>query len=366
MIGTIVELDSDGLGWIHLDDGARIRFGASAVRGIPRLRMVGARVRVLATAPGFRGVIKATTVEPLDPLQPNPAFPADPPPPAPLGPSELAASHPRWSDVGDVSLVPALDVAGSARPPPPWFAPWHDEIRRTTPIVVGLRVPSYRAPDPIEPAAADAFSHGHTAFLETPAWPACGKCGALLEMCIQLPASILAAWAPGRGGLVVMFCFPCGAASSHDPAVSFARFVQPLHRVTRSAPATSASSTSPRASQRVTAGAPHRLLPSGAWYRFRAERVTDTASARIYGDSATYQDVVEDFEAWSEGLSGPSWGGARLGGAPEWDQRDETPDCAHGSMRLLLEYEGEQFLDGSLKVFICTAGCPDVRVTAEL
>ncbi len=62
--GTITELSpQDGLGWITLDDGARVRFGATSCKGfVPSL---GTRVGVVGTAPGFRGVIKATEVVPL-------------------------------------------------------------------------------------------------------------------------------------------------------------------------------------------------------------------------------------------------------------------------------------------------------------
>ncbi len=63
--------------------------------------------------------------------------------------------------------------------------------------------------------------------------------------------------------------------------------------------------------------------------------------------------------------TGTHW--AQLGGTPLWDQADETPSCNdHGPMRLLLDYEGGQFLDEALHVFICgSADCPRVRFVAE-
>ncbi len=62
--GTISELSpQDGLGWITLDEGARVRFGATACKGF--VPSVGTRVSVLGTAPGYGGVTKATQVVPL-------------------------------------------------------------------------------------------------------------------------------------------------------------------------------------------------------------------------------------------------------------------------------------------------------------
>ena len=62
--GTISDLSpQDGLGWITLDDGARVRFGATACKGF--VPSVGTRVSVVGTAPGYGGVTKATQVVPL-------------------------------------------------------------------------------------------------------------------------------------------------------------------------------------------------------------------------------------------------------------------------------------------------------------
>jgi hypothetical protein len=62
--GTISDLSpQDGLGWITLDDGARVRFGATACKGF--VPSVGARVTVVGTAAGYGGVVKATQVVPL-------------------------------------------------------------------------------------------------------------------------------------------------------------------------------------------------------------------------------------------------------------------------------------------------------------
>ena len=50
-----------------------------------------------------------------------------------------------------------------------------------------------------------------------------------------------------------------------------------------------------------------------------------------------------------------------LGGYTKWDQADETPNCkACGTlMEHLLDWNGEQFLDEALHLFVCdrTAAC---------
>src|SRR3954471_23456868 len=70
--GTVSDLSpQDGLGWITLDDGARVRFGATACKGF--VPSVGARVTVVGTAPGYGGVTKATQVLPLSAKAPAPA-----------------------------------------------------------------------------------------------------------------------------------------------------------------------------------------------------------------------------------------------------------------------------------------------------
>jgi hypothetical protein len=49
-----------------------------------------------------------------------------------------------------------------------------------------------------------------------------------------------------------------------------------------------------------------------------------------------------------------------------WDQAEETPSCAHGEMRHLLDYNGGQFLDGALHVFVCREQACEVAFVAEL
>lgn len=60
-IGKITEIEpEDGLGWIEIESGERIRFGGTACKGF--VPAVGMMVDVLGSKPGFRGVLKATEI----------------------------------------------------------------------------------------------------------------------------------------------------------------------------------------------------------------------------------------------------------------------------------------------------------------
>ncbi len=73
--GTITDLQpQDGLGWITLDSGERVRFGSSACRNV--VIEIGRRVNVLGTAPGYGGAAKATAVVELNPPAPAEAAPS--------------------------------------------------------------------------------------------------------------------------------------------------------------------------------------------------------------------------------------------------------------------------------------------------
>lgn len=72
-LGMVAAFDPvDGLGWIDLIDGTRVRFGPSALRGFDTMPAVGTRVLVKETAPGFKGVLKAIEVVPVAPADPAP------------------------------------------------------------------------------------------------------------------------------------------------------------------------------------------------------------------------------------------------------------------------------------------------------
>lgn len=61
-IGTIVEIEpEDGLGWIELTSGDRVRFGGTACKGF--VPAVGMAVEVLGTRPGYGGTVKATELK---------------------------------------------------------------------------------------------------------------------------------------------------------------------------------------------------------------------------------------------------------------------------------------------------------------
>jgi hypothetical protein len=334
-------------------------------------------VLVVETTTGYQGVEKAVRVVPLQP-------PVVAAPPARAAAKALVPwdqfvhQHPRWSDLDDVVLPFARAVPALRLPTHPLFAPWLEAIC-AAPVRVDLDVPPWNRPDPFEPGGVtDDFAHGSVAFLDEPRWPACGRCALPLELCIQLSATTLHDWAPGRGSLVAMYCFACGVLHREDPRVADVRFVRGEHRVVRSGPPLHQLTAK---TQRVVARPARRLPPSASWHRFRSEDTPDTAGASLLGfepvgvqlpegcEELDPESLDEAYDSWLEGnLPGGQWGGACLGGAPGWDQADATPRCPthNGELRQLLEYEGGQFLDGALHVFICThPGCPTVRFVAE-
>jgi hypothetical protein len=130
--------------------------------------------------------------------------------------------------------------------------------------------------------------------------------------------------------------------------------------------------------RRVTVRAPRRAVPSSSWLRYRSTHAPDVAASALLGyapvefdpppgvDEDLLDDLGAEHDDWLDGQRLPGvWGGARLGGVPSWDQADETPTCEHGEMRLLLDYEGEQFLDGALHVFACPAHACALSFVAE-
>lgn len=79
LTGTIVEIEPmDGLGWIELESGERVRFGGTACKGF--VPSIGLRVAVQETAQGYGGATKAVL---LRSLEAKPASPADSAPSAP-------------------------------------------------------------------------------------------------------------------------------------------------------------------------------------------------------------------------------------------------------------------------------------------
>lgn len=61
-IGTITEIEpEDGLGWIEMPNGDRVRFGGTACKGF--VPAIGMSVRVVSTRPGYGGTTKATALE---------------------------------------------------------------------------------------------------------------------------------------------------------------------------------------------------------------------------------------------------------------------------------------------------------------
>lgn len=75
-IGTITEIEpEDGLGWIELPSGDRVRFGGTACKDF--VPAVGMTVRVVDTRPGYGGTVKATELQRVRdaPEAPRPSAP---------------------------------------------------------------------------------------------------------------------------------------------------------------------------------------------------------------------------------------------------------------------------------------------------
>lgn len=376
--GTIVELDrNDALGWIALDSGGKVRFGGTSFTrgGFGPDTGVGTRVTVHGTRPDHRGHPRALEVRLLAAAPPTP--PPAPQRPAPIPWPTFVHTHPRWSDVADLCAAPRTPAPPPRLPPHPLFTPWHEELCASAPTVVQLTVPTHHRQSPLDPTPADSFAHGRTAYLEQPRWPACGACERPLEMCIQLAPATLAAFIPDGRGLAALSCFHC--APRTDRQTTHIEFTSPRHRVTcpPDAPA-SASSGWLSTSQRVTAGPPVTMVPTFSFLRYRSPRAPSLAASRLFGFGAAaltgpfppgtaphwLDDLGLQYDSWiSRGAEPTRWTGARLGGFPEWDQSDRTPSCPHGEMQHLLAYNGGQFLDGALHIFLCRQRtCPPTSV----
>jgi hypothetical protein len=199
-------------------------------------------------------------------------------------------------------------------------------------------------------------------------------------MCVQIAPAVLADFLPGGRGLVALFCFHCGARERYDPRVGHVRLIEPRHRVVGPEAWHSVSSGWIAATQRVTPRPRVAVVPSSSWYRYRSQVANATASSALFGfdelhvvdpfpagvDPACLDDIGAEYDDWLETQPRiAKWGGACLGGVAGWDQAEATPSCAHGEMRHLLDYEGGQFLDGALHVFICRQQACEVKFVAE-
>jgi hypothetical protein len=62
--GTITEIEpEDGLGWIEMENGDRVRFGGTSCKAF--VPAIGMKVRVVSTRPGYGGTVKATELQRL-------------------------------------------------------------------------------------------------------------------------------------------------------------------------------------------------------------------------------------------------------------------------------------------------------------
>jgi len=149
------------------------------------------------------------------------------------------------------------------------------------------------------------------------------------------------------------------------------QIVEPRTLVTRPAgPTASSSHTSTTKTRGVKIGAPSWQIPDAMWFRYRLDNEDlggaaavllgrEEITAEIEGQAGEEDDEFDPFEVYDEWAAKVSAGGRRadgaLGGYPSWDQADATPECPScgAQMEHLLDWNGEQFLDGALHVFLC-------------
>lgn len=387
--GKIVEFNvNDGLGWIELDEGGRVRFGGTSLGEFTGNPGPGTRVFVHGTAPGYKGVVKAVKVVPAEappPVAPRPVVERG----AEVAWPDFVRAHPRWSDAEEASLPFPGDVEPLRLTAHPLWSNWGAEIARS-PVVVPLSVPTYLDQKPTDPTPAESFAHGMVAFLDQPTWPTCGRCAAPLEFCIQLAAPLLAQWGLGERGLVALICFECAYAHGDDQRIGHVAFTSARERVETAVPS-KAAAYMPMA-QLVAALPPRRSPPESTWHLHRRAVRPELGAPALFGalsqtiagpfppdlaaedaDAMTGDMADEVFDDWID-ANPPAVPvaprGGVLGGVPNWDQRDRTPHCtkgtAHGEMRQLLEYDGGQFLDGGLHVFLCRhPSCDHLAFVAE-
>lgn len=329
-----------------------------------------------------------------------------------LDAAAFAARHRAWvrdpAALRALSRQPAraLRPASPPRAPGPLFAPWRDAILATA-------VPSQAlvlGDEAVTASPERSFGHGLAAFLPSPEWPRCGGCGTPLELCCQLAPGAVEPWTGRPGSLVLMYCFRCHPSSSDAGGEAvFLRIVEPRTLAVRPAgPSKSSSHTSTTRTRGVEVRPPSWQVPGGMelCYRLDKEDLGGAASLLLGREAITVwaredeksdeeddededdeedeedddldeedddldededddldeDDGLEEIDAsqeyadWAYKVKG---GGGRAGGAlggyPRWDQADETPACAGcgAPMQLLVDWNGEQFLDGALHVFLC-------------
>lgn len=293
----------------------------------------------------------------------------------------FAARWPAW--VGDAAVLRALARAplGLPSPPPipqapePLFAPWHEAMVATAAPRQRLRL----GRGPVAASPERSFGHGRAAFLAAPGWPGCGGCGELLELCCYLAPGDVKPWLRREGALVLMYCFKCHPSSSREGRErAFVRIVEPGCLVTRPAgPSSSSVRTSTTETRGVEVCPPSWHMPEAMQLRFRIDREAlggaadallgrEEIAVEVSGeeeggdlDDDDQDDTVStygEYEAWSDEVNRAGGRGiGALGGYARWDQGDETPDCARcgAPMQHLADWNGEQFLDGALHVFLC-------------
>ncbi|UQA54720.1 hypothetical protein [Polyangium aurulentum] len=286
-----------------------------------------------------------------------------------LDAATFAARHPAW--VRDPAALRALvrTPRGLALPPLPapprdaLFDPWRDAMLAIAAPRQELKLGS----GPVKPKPDGSFAHGTAAFLPSSHWPVCGRCSTHLELCLQLAPSMVGPWLHRPGALVLMYCFACLPGS---PETTYLRIVEPRTLATRPAgPTASSSHTSTTQTRGVTVLPPSWRVPDSMWFRYRldGEDLGGAAAVLLGREEIVAETEGEDgedeevgtfdaYDEWAERFNARGRrGDGALGGYPNWEQDDATPACpaCRAPMEHLLDWNGEQFLDGALHVFMC-------------
>jgi len=160
------------------------------------------------------------------------------------GLGEFAAARPYWIEAPDLlrELV-RCDARPAGLPPTklpdhPVFVAWRTDIE----ALACARGQFDEIDDTMPVQATDSVIGGTVAFLGTPSWPRCTKCGDELELCVELAEVEHREWTRRAGSLVIMYCFACSPRSSQPQfrGQSLAQFVSPSSRVRRTEPARAA------------------------------------------------------------------------------------------------------------------------------
>lgn len=281
-------------------------------------------------------------------------------------PTTLAAfvkRNPKWLNQHEYVTSGLRPRPGEAPelPEHPLFATWHDQVLATASLKANLIFTS--DDDPQE--SLISVAGGEIAFLDEPQWPACETCHALLELSFQLTAHDLSLWWKGTKSLVAMFCGRCPRPKTFGTGLpgTYLKLVEPIHRLERE------QSELGSDMDLLRVGVPHWSFPDSSWFNLYDGPKLSGAALKLLGGELDGRSIEEEYNAWVAPQDGGKtlfipprqveWEAeARwrtfLGGWPDWDQVSGVIKCdCNTAMVHLLDFNGSQFLDGALHVFLC-------------